>query len=206
MSAEIEITNAVSDVGGVFVRSRSEGKIAVARSLGLNNEQLSTFWSWVAEELGRGLLSEQELWERTAEVFEVRRVDSSEGLLRMSEIVYDEKAIQRFQHLGNYGIQLSLFTNTISPHADQLRDFYGRFPRVFRSDEIGRRKPDTESYQFVLGQLNADPSRTLFFDDSEANIRAAASLGMLAVQVSSALEIEEGIRLYIPDYSPEPEG
>lgn len=127
------ITHAVSDVGGVFVRSTGgDAKRMAAKHLGLTDKQIGTLWDWVAEELGRGIISEENLWKRASDVFGIRVVDPSEGLLKMQGVItYDEEAIRRFQQLSKYDICLSLFTNIIKPHADQLQAFYQRFPQVF---------------------------------------------------------------------------
>jgi epoxide hydrolase-like predicted phosphatase len=56
---------------------------------------------------------------------------------------------------------------------------------IIDSSEIGIRKPDLRIFEIALEKLGvADPSRALFVDDFEANIRAAEALGMRGVLMS----------------------
>lgn len=201
MSEVPKVTHAAVDVGGVLMHCRDEGKRAVASNLRLNEHQLETFWSWVTEDLGRGTTTEEDLWERTALTFGVRRVYPSEELLKMEGIVYDKEAIIRLQRLGACGIRVVLFTNTIPSHAAQLQELYAQFSAVYRSDKIGSRKPELASFQHVLAQEKVRPEATMFFDDNSDNIAAAQQVGMLAVQVRSVADIAAGIRTYVPDCS-----
>jgi FMN phosphatase YigB (HAD superfamily) len=200
MSEKLPVTHAIADVGGVLMHCADEGRHAIMDRLYLDSYRVEMLWSWVTEGLGRGRISEADLWWRASRVFGIRAVDPAEGLLRMTEVTYDEEAIGHLQRLGTYGVKLSLFTNTIPPHAEQLQDLYGRFPTVYRSDETGLRKPDLESFQYVLEQEHARPEATLFFDDKAENVAVARHMGILAVQARNAREIAEGIQLYIPDY------
>lgn len=55
-----------------------------------------------------------------------------------------------------------------------------QFDREFYSCEIGHRKPDTAYFTSVLALLALEPAATLFIDDSQPNVDAAAALGMRA--------------------------
>lgn len=63
------------------------------------------------------------------------------------------------------------------PRLDEL------FERVFYSYEVRIAKPSPEIYQHVLSEAGLVAEETAFFDDNAANIRAAAELGIRAVQV-----------------------
>ena len=62
---------------------------------------------------------------------------------------------------------------------------YDFFDKVYFSNEIGMRKPDTEIYSYVLDENKLDPSKTLFIDDMEENIIAAKSLGIKTVHLTN---------------------
>lgn len=67
------------------------------------------------------------------------------------------------------------------------------FQRLFASFETGFVKPDRESFQHVVDQLNVAPETILFFDDNRECTDAAGKLGIVArltkgpVAVSAAL-------------------
>ncbi len=73
-------------------------------------------------------------------------------------------------------------TNTNAAHSPVWLKKYsgelGSFEKIFQSFEIGARKPEPAAYHAVLAYLKADPSETVFLDDTPENVRAAERLGM----------------------------
>jgi 2-haloacid dehalogenase len=69
------------------------------------------------------------------------------------------------------------------------RDRYA-FMRWFDDSVIsgieGIAKPDPRIFQALLGRHGLDPSRTVFIDDSPANVEAARAVGLIAVRFVSA--------------------
>lgn len=51
------------------------------------------------------------------------------------------------------------------------------FDGIVTSYEAGAMKPDARIFRHVVGQLGIEPSETVFLDDSERNLTAAAALG-----------------------------
>lgn len=83
--------------------------------------------------------------------------------------------------------KIFLLSNTNSIHQQKFLEEFNRennfsfnrlFQKAYYSHEIGVRKPNTESFEFVLNDSNLDPSATLFLDDSIQNINSAKSIGM----------------------------
>ena len=60
------------------------------------------------------------------------------------------------------------------------------FDAVFPSFKTHVNKPDLKAYQNVLLFAGLEPSETIFFDDSPANVEAAKKLGMHAELVKTA--------------------
>ncbi|MPZ49917.1 MAG: HAD-IA family hydrolase [Dehalococcoidia bacterium] len=67
------------------------------------------------------------------------------------------------------------------------------FERAFSSHETGFRKPDPAAFRFALEALEIDPGAVVFFDDVEANVKAARDLGISAEQVVGVEGLREGI-------------
>lgn len=90
--------------------------------------------------------------------------------------------------------QVGVLSNTNEIHIDAVykmleRDFgMNRFEPlfdwVFYSHEMGLAKPSQEIYHKMLDELGTSANRVVFFDDLEANVRGAASVGIQAVQVT----------------------
>ncbi len=90
------------------------------------------------------------------------------------------------------GYRIFLLSNINVVH---LRDFYtciekslnikaaefdGLFEQVFYSHLIGKRKPNVETYQWVLETVNILAEETVFIDDNDHNIKGAQAAGLAA--------------------------
>ncbi len=80
---------------------------------------------------------------------------------------------------GDY--RLACLSNANELHtAGHRRHFEDRLDALFFSNEIGVTKPDPAIFGHIARALAVDPSRIAFFDDTEANVRAASELGFAA--------------------------
>ena len=90
--------------------------------------------------------------------------------------------------------QLGVLSNTNEIHIDAvykilkaehgMDSFQPLFDRIFYSHEMGLAKPFPEIYEQMLAELGVKADRVIFFDDLEANVKGAASVGIQAVQVT----------------------
>lgn len=83
--------------------------------------------------------------------------------------------------------RLFLLSNTDSTHIDKFehkvgqsfaRDFYSCFEKVYFSFEMRKRKPDENTFRYILSNHNLTPKRTLFVDDKLENIESAKNIGL----------------------------
>ena len=92
----------------------------------------------------------------------------------------------------NYKTGVLSNTNEIHIEAvyDMLKADHGMdrfdplFDRIFYSHEMGLAKPSPEIYEQMLAELGTSADRVIFFDDLEANVKGAASVGIQAIQVT----------------------
>jgi putative hydrolase of the HAD superfamily len=63
------------------------------------------------------------------------------------------------------------------------------FDKLFLSYEIGLHKPDTSIYSYVIEDLGIEPSKTVFIDDSLANIESAAGLGINIIHITGENDV-----------------
>ena len=68
------------------------------------------------------------------------------------------------------------------------------FTRVFASFQLGCRKPEAQAFLKVCTEIGVQPAEVLFFDDSPINAAAARAVGLNAIVVSSAQDVEHGLR------------
>lgn len=92
-----------------------------------------------------------------------------------------------------------LYSNTNQIHYDFFipqfeqqmgGDFESLFKKPYYSHQMGMRKPDPASFQFILDQEGLIASETLFIDDNEPNVLAAASVGLQVLFLEPGMYIE----------------
>lgn len=97
--------------------------------------------------------------------------------------------LYRLEFLQMIGSKYRLFllSNTDATHIDKFehkvgqsfaRDFYSCFEKVYFSFEIGKRKPDENTYKYIIGNHNLVAKKTLFVDDKLENIEGAKKAGL----------------------------
>jgi putative hydrolase of the HAD superfamily len=89
------------------------------------------------------------------------------------------------------------FTNTNASH---MATWSGLFPevaaafdRIFASHEIGLRKPEPASFEYVCQATGLAPEAFLFFDDLAENVQAARAVGLQAVLVQSPEDVARAL-------------
>ena len=58
---------------------------------------------------------------------------------------------------------------------------------------MGQRKPDPASFQFILDKEGLIAEETLFIDDNEPNIIAAASVGLQVMFLQTGMRVEKDL-------------
>ncbi len=97
--------------------------------------------------------------------------------------------------------KIFLLSNTNDIHLQEviklLKEQTGResidelFTTAYYSHKINYRKPNADVYEFVLQDAKIKAAETLFIDDLESNIKAAAILGFKTHQLLEGETIEE---------------
>lgn len=116
---------------------------------------------------------------------------------------------ERFDFLvrlsANHRIFLLSNTNEIhmtwfKNYVDQLfgeNAFFGLFEEAYLSHEIGMRKPQKETFQFVIDQNKLHPSKTLFIDDSPQHLVGAEKVGLQTIWLEPGMETIQVLDSYI---------
>ena len=97
--------------------------------------------------------------------------------------------------------KLYLFSNTNYIHMKAFRELFNKthpgknfddyFDKAYYSCAMGLRKPDLESFEFIINELKIDPKETLFVDDSPQNIEAAESAGLKTIYLKPGMVVED---------------
>jgi len=91
--------------------------------------------------------------------------------------------------LAQRGTRLAALTNWSAETFPVARERFGllrRFEGVLVSGEEGLAKPDPRIFTLALSRFGLVAGRTVFVDDSSANVETAASLGLVALRFTDA--------------------
>ena len=186
------IKNIVFDLGGVLVDLDFKSAINGLQKAGFANvkEQLQAFDR-------EGIFQKFELGEMTAEEFRSAIRENSTVTLTDEEVdalwnlmlleIPREKLELILDLRGKYMVYLLSNTNSIHwdyvcKNAFNYRGFRVNdyFEKTFLSFEMHLAKPDKAIFEKILENANLLAEETLFIDDSEANCKAAAEVGIHA--------------------------
>ena len=82
---------------------------------------------------------------------------------------------------GTRLVALTNWSAELFPHAEATFDFLVLFEGIVVSGREGVAKPDPAAFDLLLSRYDLDPARTVFVDDSPANVAAAAAAGFIAL-------------------------
>ncbi len=108
---------------------------------------------------------------------------------------------------NNSKYNIFLYSNTNQIHHDYFiaefenkvanYPFVSLFKKPYYSHEMGMRKPDPASFSYILEKEGLVASETLFIDDNEPNILAAASVGLQVLHLKEGMTVEKDIAAYL---------
>jgi HAD superfamily hydrolase (TIGR01509 family) len=188
------IKNIIFDLGAVLLNLEPERTEAAFAELVGDSEQHASI---------RKELFEKELFTKfeTNEVLELEFVETikahhphplTDGQVRRawSAMLLDlpEVRIELLRRLREAGYKVYLLSNINSIHLTDIYnmieevygdlDFDALFDKPYYSHLIGRRKPDADTFSFVLEDAGLLATETLFIDDNADNVASATALGI----------------------------
>ena len=187
------IKNIAFDLGGVVIALSYEQAVARFEEIGLCNarQHLDAFEQ-------KGIFGDLEAGRINVETFR-----SELSLLVGRELSFDEcyyawhgyvdhvppQNLQALLSLRSRGYKVCLLSNT-NPFMMQWadKDFDGKghpigyfFDAMYLSYQCGVMKPHREIFEMMLRGQQSLPHETIFIDDGQRNVEAAAALGMLTL-------------------------
>jgi 2-haloacid dehalogenase len=101
------------------------------------------------------------------------------------------------EELRETGVRLYALSNWSAetfPVARPRYPFLDWFDGIVISGEEKVAKPDPVIFRHLLDRYGLDPATTVFIDDSEANVRAAAAEGMTSLRFVDAATLRDDLR------------
>jgi HAD superfamily hydrolase (TIGR01509 family) len=111
---------------------------------------------------------------------------------------FPAERIQLLKELGQH-YRIFLFSNTNALHLAALRKIYSQtfasgtldehFERTYYSHLLGMRKPERESYEYILRENQLEGVETLFVDDAIVNIEGAELAGLKGLYLRPGISL-----------------
>src|ERR1700761_3586097 len=111
---------------------------------------------------------------------------------------FPPERIQLIKELGKR-YRIFLFSNTNALHLAALRAIYTKtfgtgsledfFEKTYYSHLLGMRKPDRESYQYILKENGLEGTETLFVDDAIINVEGAEQAGLKGLYLRPGISL-----------------
>jgi putative hydrolase of the HAD superfamily len=101
--------------------------------------------------------------------------------------------IENIRELRKNNIRCVLATNQEKYRLEYMKkemDFEEVFDKIYSSNLIGFKKPATQYYEYILNDLNENPSNIIFYDDRQENIESAKLLGINSHLYDKSTKIE----------------
>jgi HAD superfamily hydrolase (TIGR01509 family) len=196
------VKNIILDLGGVLVDINPELTFSSFKRI-FRPEILETLqWNEIPEEfiaIETGKWAKHQFLEYfqnvcKAEVTEEEIIDSWCAMI----LDFPHDRVEMVKTLSEK-YQVFLLSNTNTFHIKYFeKEFKNRyhfslhklFSKVYYSSEIGYRKPDIESYLYVMNDAGIKAEETIMVDDREDNCLIAESLGMKSLKVPEKSGLE----------------
>lgn len=119
---------------------------------------------------------------------------------RVKEFVRPIPGIEELiSELKAQGYRVALLSNTTKLRSDFYRrqGLYQPFDPIILSWEVNVSKPDPKIYEIMLQKLNLPAQECIFIDNTEANVAAAAKLGIHAIRFRSTPQLRRDLSLLL---------
>lgn len=130
----------------------------------------ASYWTMIADACGKKLTGE--------EIAQLRKHD-----VKMWSRL-NPRVLRWNEALRQAGYKTAILSNMHADMVERIRtgaEWATQFDALALSAELGMAKPEPGIFEYVLGQLNLEPSQAMFVDDREANVDAAVRLGLMGI-------------------------
>ena len=184
-------------MGGVVTTNASEVRGRPAAALGVSQEEMDRATGGLFDQLTIGKISTKEFWAAVGERLG-KKIDTDYFHLFFHPVL-NEETKKIILGLRKKGFRVVCGTNTIESHYlnHMARGDYAIFDQTYASQLMGAKKPDPLFWKLILDAEKCKASDAFFTDDLEANVQAAAALGIHAVQFTNAKDLRRAIKEFL---------
>jgi epoxide hydrolase-like predicted phosphatase len=172
------MTNPLGPVMAAFCRSKGlpdDALVAIARPESVFRAELDAY--------ERGEYDDSVFLPRFAQALGLSGHDL-DGFL--DDVRPDDRMFAAVAALRNHGVRVGLLSNSWGMSGYPRERLTNAFDGVVISAEVGMRKPEPRIYRYAAEVIGVAPSHCVFMDDTEAQLGAAAQVGMTVIHHQDA--------------------
>jgi putative hydrolase of the HAD superfamily len=203
------IKNIIFDLGGVLLNIDPKKTIESFEKLGMEQLVGDNGLSYDHEIfylMEQGKVTSEEFRDGVRKLLQAKVSDSQIDEAWTAMLLdFPEIRVQLVKNLQR-DFKIYLFSNTNAIHVEKFHSNFRKqhgfevstlFEKDFYSNEIGLRKPSSESFHEIIRLSGVNANESLFIDDSKANVEAAVASGMKGFWLEPGQKIEEIFRKYL---------
>ncbi len=200
------IKNIIFDLGGVIYAIDYHKTIIAFKNLGIKNfDQLfaKAGQQNLFDDLETGVISKSEFFAEINLLVQDSLTDQQiteawnamllqfipEALACLDEISSDYRL---FLLSNTNEIHIEFILHQVGPK--NFKSFCARFEKVYLSHEIGKRKPNTEVFDYIIKEKDLKKSETLFIDDSIQHVQGGIKAGLESYHLDQGASISSFFR------------
>ena len=192
-------SSVVFDLGGVLIDWNPR---YLYRKLFDDEAAMESFLSDVVSPEWNGQQDSGRTWAEAVEVLSREHPEQRDLIAaywhRWQETLGDAitPTVEILEELRERGVRLYALSNWSAetfPVARPRYPFLDWFDGIVISGEVKLAKPDPRIFRHMLDRFSLDPAATVFIDDSEANVRAAAVQGIVALRFEDAATLRRDL-------------
>lgn len=204
------IQNIIFDLGGVILNLDMQRTEDAFEALCTDKDSYLTIRQYLLEsgrffDIETGHISEDEFIKAFQEA-NLIKVTEAQVRKAWSAMLLDMpvKRIELLRRLRQAGYTIYLLSNINSIHlADVYKiieaehgdlNFDALFKKPYYSHLIGHRKPNVETFEWVVKDAGINVRDTLFIDDNADNVKTAASIGLQTIHHPANSDLEASLR------------
>lgn len=197
--------NIIFDLGGIILNIDFKQAALAFAQLGIGNFNeyytLQTITP-LFEKLEIGAIDPENFYNGFRELAKFPSLTNEQIMYAWNALLIDFPP-ERIQWLKNIKNRYSIYllSNTNQIHYNAFREIYKQqigdgefdslFIKAYYSHNMGMRKPSKEIFETVLKNERLLAEETVFIDDSEANVLAAAAVGLQTIHLPSPKTVLE---------------
>ena len=193
------VKNLIFDCGGVVFQIDYELSYLEFKKLSRNPQlfdKLSVFdFKHIASEYETGKQSTSEFLVDIRNKLDLQATDEQIiSAWNAMLIGFVDNSVEIVRRLGDR-FDIVLFSNTNELHYNSFKpvcdELLQTFHKTYFSHQIGQKKPNLESFKYVLDDNKFLPNETILIDDSIENIEAAKKLGIATIHYTSDWNLDK---------------